>query len=76
MELPWTFSDPQEEARRAGLAFQRLSTNDRLRQLADTINAGMIMLRESPHRAKIDELYLKREAEWKQFYEELFRQHG
>ena len=76
MDLPWHFPDPHEEARRRGQEFQQLSPNQRLRELLDTIETGMVLIRESPNRRMIDQLHLDREAQWQSYQRELFHRHG
>ncbi|MCI0378973.1 MAG: hypothetical protein L0215_15300 [Gemmataceae bacterium] len=76
MNLPWKFPDPQELARQRAEEFQRLTPDNRIREIMDTIETGMLLLRESPNRQRIDELFLQREANWQRLQKELFRKHG
>jgi hypothetical protein len=54
MELPLKFPDRHEEMRRRCQAFQRLSPDDRIRLMLDTIESGPALIRSSPHREAID----------------------
>jgi hypothetical protein len=76
MPLPYHFPDPLEEARLRAEEFQRLSVNERLRQLLDTIETGLVLVRESPNRRVNDELFMKRESEWQRIQAELFKTNG
>ena len=76
MNLPWRFPDPMDEARKRAEEFQRLSSDERLRDLLDTIETGLIVLRESPHREAVERLTLEREREWQRAHREVFRRHG
>ena len=73
--LPLCFPDPREEAYARAQEFRRLSPEKRLKYLLDVIETGMILMRESPKRQIIDQLFLKREAEWQRIQQELFA-HG
>lgn len=75
MEPTLQIPDSQAVARRRGQAFQRLPPDQRFRELCDTIETGMILIRDSPHREAIDRLYREREAEWRRIQTELFRQY-
>ncbi len=76
MPIELKFPDPMEEARKRGQEFQRLPPDERVRQLFDTIETGLVLVRESPNREAIDRLFLKRELEWQNIQKELFRKHG
>jgi predicted transposase YdaD len=76
MSIPLQFPDPLEEARQRAEEFQRLAPDTRLRQLLDTIETGMVLLRESKNRQTIDRLYLDRELQWQSVQRELFRRHA
>jgi hypothetical protein len=76
MDLPWRFPDPQEEARQRAAEFQRLTPEERLRELLDTVETGLVILRASPHRAAIERVTLEREEEWRRAHREMFRRHG
>ena len=73
--LPLRFPDPREEAYARAEEFRRLSPKKRLEYLLDVIETGMILIRESPKRQLMDQLFLKREAEWQRIQRELFA-HG
>ena len=76
MDLPLKFPDPQEEARNRAEEFERLSPDQRLRQLMDTIDSGLVLIGASPHRANIDRLTEQREQEWQDIQRELFRRYA
>jgi hypothetical protein len=76
MELPLQFPDPQVEARERAEEFHRLSPGERLRELMDTIETGLVLIRSSPDRAAIDRLTEQREQEWQQIQRELIRRYG
>jgi hypothetical protein len=76
VDLPWKFPDPQEEARKRCLAFQRLPPDERIRLMLDTIESGLALLRSSPHREAIDRVHAERRREWRAIQRELFRRHG
>jgi hypothetical protein len=76
MILPWQFPDAMDEARKRAEEFQRLSPDERLRDLLDTVETGLIVLRESPHREAVERLILEREREWQRAHREVFRRHG
>ncbi len=76
MTLPLRFPDPAAEARRRAEEFQRLSPDQRVRELLDTIETGLILIRESPNRGAIERLTMEREVEWQRIQKELFRTHG
>jgi hypothetical protein len=63
MDLPLKFPDRHEEARKRGQAFQRLSSNERWRHIADTVAAGSILIEQSPHRRAIQRLMGEPEEE-------------
>jgi len=48
----------------------------RLHDLLDTIETGLILIRESPNRGAIERVALERETEWQRIQKELFRKHG
>jgi len=76
MELPIRFPDPFDEAARRCRAFQRLSPDERLRQLLQAIEAGFVLAQQSPHPEIGKRLVQEREAEWRRIQKELFRRHG
>jgi hypothetical protein len=75
MTWPLQFPDPQEEARERAEKFQRLPPAEQFRQLVDTIETGMALIRESPNRSAIDKLFVEREQQWQEIQKELFRRH-
>ena len=70
--LPLRFPDPRAEAYARAQEFRRLSPEKRLESVLDVIETGMILIRQSPKRQIIDQLFLKREAEWQRIQRELF----
>jgi hypothetical protein len=76
MNLPLQFPDPQDVARERAAEFQRLSPDERLRELMDTVDSGLVLIRASPDRAAIDRLTEEREREWQHIQRELFRRYG
>lgn len=73
--LPLRFPDPREEAYARAEEFRRLSPQKRVEYLADVIETGMTLIRQSTKRRIIDDLFAKREAEWQRIQRELFA-HG
>src|SRR5262249_51807110 len=61
MELPYRFPDPLEEAARRAQEFQRLPPDERLRQLMDVIETGLVLARLSPNREAGERLFQERE---------------
>jgi hypothetical protein len=76
MDLPWRFPDPQEEARERAAEFQRLSPEERWREIAALMAFGWRMVRSSPRRAAIEEQMADQEREWQRIQKELFACHG
>ena len=70
------FPDPYVKASRRGAEFQRLSVDQRVKELIDTIECGMFLLRQSPDRPNIDRLFLDRERKWQLTQREIFLRHG
>jgi hypothetical protein len=70
------FSDPSDEADRRADEFRRLSPDERLRELLDTIETGMVLIRESKDRQAIDKAHLEREQDWQEIQKELIRRYG
>lgn len=54
MELPIQFPDPMAEARKRCQEFQRLSPDDRWREMAAMLALGWRMVKSSPRRAAIE----------------------
>jgi len=76
MNLPFRFPDPQDEARKRAEEFQCLPPDERLRELMDTIDTGLVLIRMSPNREVIDRLMEQREQEWQNIQQELFRRYA
>jgi hypothetical protein len=76
VNLPWKFPDPQEEARLRAAEFQRLSPEDRWREIAALMAFGWRMVRSSPRRAAIEQRMDEQEREWQRIQKELFARHG
>jgi hypothetical protein len=76
MELPWKFPDPMDEARKRAAEFQRLSPDDRWREIAALMAFGLAMVRSSPHREAIERRMEEQEQEWRRVQKELFARHG
>ena len=76
MELPYRFPDPLAKAARRADEFQRLPRDEKLRQLFDVIQTGLVLLQDSAHRKVSDRLFLQRAADWQRIQRELFSRHG
>ena len=76
MNLPYHFPDQRDEARRRALEFRRLSVEQRVAAMLDTIETGMYLLSVSPRRDEMDRVFLEREAAWQGLQKELIRRHG
>ena len=76
MELPWKFPDPHEEARKRAAEFQRLSPDDRWREIAALFAFGWATVKASPRRAEIEARMEEQEREWQRIQKELFARHG
>ena len=76
MDLPWKFPDPMDEARKRAAEFQRLSPDDRWREIAALMAFGLAMVRSSPHREAIERRMEEQEQEWRRVQKELFARHG
>lgn len=76
MDLPLKFPDRHEEARKRAEEFRRLSPEERLRAMLDTIESGLVLIRSSPHRAAIERITAEREREWQAIQREIFQRHG
>ncbi len=70
--LPLRFPDPREEAYTRAQEFRRLSPSQRLESLLDVFETGMMLIRQSPKRQLLDQMYLKREDQWRRIQQELF----
>jgi hypothetical protein len=76
VNLPWRFPDPMDEARKRAEEFQRLSPEERWRELAALMAFGWRMVKASPRRAAIEEQMDEQEREWQRIQKELFTRHG
>ena len=76
MNLPYRFPDPREEACRRAQEFQRLTVEERVAAMLDTIETGLYFLSVSPRRAAMDRVFLEREAACQALQKELIRRHG
>jgi hypothetical protein len=76
MNLPLQFPDAKEEARRRAAEFQRLSAEERWREMAALWAFGWAVVRSSPRRAAIEDRMQDQENEWRRIQEELFSRHG
>jgi hypothetical protein len=70
------FPDSMVVARERGEAFQRLTNDERVHALIDTIRAGMFLLRNSPNREAIDRLFHERERRWQEIQTEIFAEYA
>ena len=70
--LPLRFPDPRAEAYARAQEFRRMSPEGRVEYLAGVIETGMTLIRQSPKRRIIDDLFARREAEWQRIQRELF----
>ncbi len=73
--LPLRFPDRREECYQRSQEFRHLSPEKRMAYWLDVIDFGMMLVRQSPKRQLIDQLFLKREADWQRIQRELFT-HG
>jgi hypothetical protein len=76
MDLPLKFPDRMEEARKRAEEFQRLSPDDRWREIAALMAFGLAMVRSSPQREAIERRMDEQEQEWRRVQKELFARHG
>jgi hypothetical protein len=76
MDLPLKFPDRHEEARKRAAEFQRLSPEDRWREIAALFAFGWAMVRSSPQRAAIEARMDEQEREWQRIQKELFARHA
>lgn len=70
------FPDPLQKAARRGADFQRLSPDRRIKDIIDTIECGLLMIRQSPIRSNIDRMFLERERNSQLAHREIFLRHG
>ena len=76
MKLPLKFPDHHDETRKRCQEFQRLSPDERIRLMLDTIESGLALIRSSPHREAIERVTTEREREWQDIQREIFRRHA
>lgn len=76
MDLPLKFPDPMDEAQKRAAEFQRLSPDERWREIAALFAFGWAMVKASPHRAAIEARMEQQEREWQQIQKELFARHA
>lgn len=76
MDLPLKFPDRMEEARKRAEEFQRLSPDDRWREIAALMAFGLAMVRSSPQREAIERRMDEQEQAWRRVQKELFARHG
>jgi len=74
--LPLEFPNPAEEAYARAKEFRRLSPEERLKQIAELMEIGMNMIRNSPRRAEIERRMEAQEVEWQQLQRKVFGQYG
>jgi hypothetical protein len=74
--LPLEFPDPMEEAARRAREFQRLSPEERWREMAALMAFGWAMVRSSPQRDVIEKRMQEQELQWRKIQKELFARHG
>ena len=71
MDLPIKFPDHHEEARKRAAEFQRLSPDERWREMGAMMALGWAMVKASPHRAAIERRMEEQEQEWQRIQKEL-----
>ncbi|MCI0637508.1 MAG: hypothetical protein L0Y72_01290 [Gemmataceae bacterium] len=76
MNLPWKFPDPQELARKRAEEFQRLTPDERWREMAALMAFGWAMVRSSPHRDAIEKRMEEHERQWRKIQKEIIVKHG
>jgi hypothetical protein len=76
MDLPLKFPDRHEEARKRAAEFQRLSPDERWREIAALMAFGLAMVRSSPQREAIERQMDEQEQEWRRVQKELFARYG
>ena len=76
MKLPWRFPDPMDEARKRAEEFQRLSSDDRWREMAAMLAFGWATVKSSPRREAIERRMEEQERDWQRIQKELFARYG
>jgi hypothetical protein len=74
--LPLKFPNRAQEACARAREFRRLSPQERWKQIAELMEIGMKMVRNSPRRAEIERRLEAQEAEWQRLQRKLFSEHG
>jgi hypothetical protein len=74
--FPFKFPNPADEAYARAQEFRRLTPEERWRQIAELMELGMNMVRNSPRRAEIEQRMEAQEAEWQRIQKEIFSQYG
>jgi hypothetical protein len=69
------FPNRAREAHLRAQEFHRLSPADRLKQIAELMEAGMSMLHGSPRRVEIERRMEAQEAEWRRLQQEVFNKY-
>jgi type II secretory pathway component PulL len=76
MTEPLRFPDPMEEARQRALEFQRLTPDQRWRELAAMMSFGLAIVRSSAEREAQERRMNEQEERSRQIQQELFARHG
>ena len=76
MPLPYQFPDHLELARLRAEEFQRLSVEQRWREIAALSALGLKMLHGSPEREAMEKRMLESERNWQEIQRGLFARHG
>jgi hypothetical protein len=74
--LPLRFPDPRTESYARAEEFRRLSSGERLQEIASLMAAGYQMVQLSPRRDAIVRRWEEEEANWQRIQTELFEHHG
>ncbi len=74
--LPLKFPNPAKEAYARAQEFRRLTADERWRQIAELMEIGMNMVRNSPRRVEIERRMEAQEVEWREVQRKLFREYG
>jgi hypothetical protein len=74
--LPLKFPNSGEEAYARAQEFRRLSPDERWKQIAELMEIGMNMVRDSPRRAEIERRMEAQEVEWQRLQRKVFNQYG
>jgi len=74
--LPIPFEDEVAQLQREGAEFQRLSDDEKWRQIAELARIGEQLLAASPHRAAIERQVAQEEAAWQEAMRRVMRRYG